>query len=247
MKRLNSMWRKLRGYVQSIFAYCMLVPIALVLLTPCVLIALIFPTPWILKSRFFFGCLNLLYRAVVFLTGQKITIRGERVLSQGPAIIIANHQSALDIPLVGMLMHGYPHVWYVLDVYAKKPVLSWLVKKIGISVDQNNPTSAARALIKGIRMVENEHAHIIIFPEGGRYTDGKIHSFMPGVAILAKTLQRPVIPICMPDNYKVLPPGHFILSPHEIHVILGPTFTYQETDTHEQFIERVQAWFTQYC
>ena len=42
-----------------------------------------------------------------------IKVVGLENIPHTPAIIAANHQSALDIPLVGNLMRCYPHIWFL--------------------------------------------------------------------------------------------------------------------------------------
>ena len=40
-----------------------------------------------------------------------IHVEGKENLIEQPAIIIANHQSSLDIPVIGALFDHHPHVW----------------------------------------------------------------------------------------------------------------------------------------
>ena len=234
--------RKIPEFIRSCFSYILVSIIFIICLGPCLLLLCLVPEHKRYDSHLLFWVINLCYKGIVKSTLLPVRIVGEANL-KNPAIYVANHQSSLDIPLVGSLLHGYPHTWYVLEYYAKKPVLSFLVNRLAVSLDQKDLTKAARALIKGIRLIENKNRSIIIFPEGGRFIDGKVHEFMQGFAIIAKKTGRPVIPVYMPNNGEIYPPGSFILHAKPLTAIIGEPIYYQEDDTDESFSQRVYKWF----
>ena len=86
---------------------------------------------------------------------------------------------------------------------------------------------------------------MIIFPEGGRYSDGKVHDFLWGFAIIARKTGRPVVPVLIVDTYKVYPMGSFFVNYSPIKVIIGKPFVMLEQESDEAFIKRVHAWFLQ--
>lgn len=218
--------------------------IMLVSILPVLILLLILPARVCRENRLIFWFLNFFYRATVGALLVPTTIVGGENLSQKPAIIIANHQSSLDIPVVGSVLNRHPHVWFALSYYSNLPVLGFFVRRLGIAVDHENG-GAARSLREGVRFAQESNSHIIIFPEGGRFNDGTVHEFLQGFAFLARMSRRPVIPIFMPHNGKIYPPYSFFIYWHPLKVVIGPQFMYDEHDTDETFIQRVHAWFDQ--
>lgn len=198
-------------------------------------------------NRLIFWFLHMTYKSAVWATFLPVRIRGESIATDEPCIIIANHQSALDIPVVGLLCNKHPHFWFVLDYYAHKPVLGFVIRRIGITVTRTDAARDARALINGIKYMQECAAHAIIFPEGTRHQDGKVHEFRPGFSLLARKTKRPVIPVLLRNLGAILPPD--TISMHArlpIEVIVGPRYYYDVNETDEQFLARLNEWYQQH-
>jgi 1-acyl-sn-glycerol-3-phosphate acyltransferase len=174
-------------------------------------------------------------------------LSGLQNVPEEPAIFVANHQSALDIPVVGALSRGAPHVWLVLAYYLNTPVLGFFIRRMFIPVERDQPTKAAESLRKMIRILQHQPQHLIIFPEGARHMDGLIHEFYEGFALIAKTTRRPVIPVYMPNNSCIYPVYSFYVYACPLDVMVGEPMYIQEGETEAAFSQRVHAWFeTQY-
>ena len=185
-----------------------------------------------------------IYRSLVWATFAPVTIKGaEHMPPDEPAIIIGNHQSSLDIPVIALLLQGQPHLWLALAYYARKPGLGIFIRKMGVPVDRERKSGAARALMSMLRAIQGSDRHVIVFPEGSRYTDGEIHAFFRGFAVLACKTNRPVIPVFMPYNKDILPPGHFLVHWHPLEVVIGEPFRCGEDEDVEEFTKRVREWF----
>lgn len=172
-----------------------------------------------------------------------IKIKGEYGIPYDPAIIIANHESALDIPLLGALMHGHPHIWLATNHLFKLPLFSFFLPRATVVVDIESPTKGMRSLLKAINLVKNRQMHIVLFPEGGRYQDDHLHDFYSGFVLLAKKTGKPVIPVRLFNAGKVYPVHSNLMGWHTITVVIGKPFTYQVDETDEQFKQRVFQWF----
>jgi 1-acyl-sn-glycerol-3-phosphate acyltransferase len=170
-------------------------------------------------------------------------MQGEENLPRDAAIFVGNHQSALDIPVMGSLCNGFPHVWLVLAYYVDTPVLGFFIRRMFIPVDRAHAGKAARSLLQVYRFIKDHQRHLIIFPEGARFIDGEIHPFYEGFAVLAKKTGRPVIPVLMPNNRVIYPPASFYIYPGAIKIIIGEPFYYKPDETDEQFTARVRDWF----
>lgn len=231
--------------IRSLVAYIIIVCAGLICLIPIV-INLFLPARYRYANRIYFFFLDFFYNAVLYSLCVPIRIVGKENIPEKksrPVIFIGNHQSSLDIPVMGYVCHGHAHVWLILEYYANHPIIGPMVRRMNITVDRDNSIKAARSLIKVIRFLENYNSHLIIFPEGRRYVDGKIHQFFEGFAIIARKTQRPVIPVYMKSNYKIFAPNRIFVRFAPLDIIIGKPFMYNSTDTDELFTERVRNWF----
>ncbi len=228
--------------IRTLITY-MLIGIAFLICGPPALLMLCLPPKYRFRNKVYLFFVDLFYRATLRAGFMPIDIKGKENIPHTPAIIIANHQSSLDIPLVGSLLNRHPHVWFTLAYYARHPILGFIVRRAGVIVDTQVSYKAARSLIQVMRLAEKYRCHIIIFPEGARFADRQVHTFFAGFAILAKKTGFPVIPICIINNYKIYPPGSFLIHRYPIKAYIGAPMVIQAHETDEQFVERVRAWF----
>lgn len=233
----------LRILLRTLFCYLLVGVLLVFTVVPIMLLLLVLPQKKSYDNALVFWFMDMLYKGVLGATLVPVLVDGRENISDDPAIFVANHQSALDIIFLGSLVDGYPHVWYALSYYARIPVLGFFIRRIGVPIDRDNLTSAARSLIKGIKLIQGQKRHIMIFPEGGRFNDGTVHDFLRGFAIIARKTGRPVVPVFMPYNGKVYPPRSFFIYRHTLYAKIGEAFTYNENDTDETFSNRVHTWF----
>lgn len=231
--------------LRTIFIYFLIACVVIPIMTPLLLLIVCLPHRVCQDSDVIFYLLDLLYKGIMGAALVPISVVGKEYLSTEPAIIVANHQSSLDILFIGSLLDGYPHFWYALSYYANIPVLGSFIRCIGMPLDRSTPTGAGRALMRGIDMIAGKNRHVVLFPEGGRFNDGRVHDFLRGFAIIARKTGRPVIPIFMPYNGIVYPPHSFLIDYHRLKAVIGGPFMLQENETDEAFIARVHAWFDQ--
>ena len=153
----------------------------------------------------------------------QLHISGETIAHpRNPYVVVSNHQSLADIPLISNL--PWEMKWMGKVELFKIPVVGWMMSLAGdIAVDRKNPRSGALALIKAQRYLE-KYCSVMIFPEGTRTLDGRVRPFTDGAFHLAIRAKVPVLPLvldgsrdCIPKNswkfgkpsdiqLKVLPP-----------------------------------------
>jgi len=158
-------------------------------------------------------------------------------------LIVANHQSTLDVPFVGSLVGVFPHLWLAKKEVFEWPVFRFVAFRLAVPIDISSLQKAMRSLLKSVQVLNRYKAHGIIFPEGARYTDGNIHDFYGGFAILARRTERPVIPVRIFNLNRVYPPGSFIVHSHPVRMVIGKPMTIQEGESDEAFKDRVRQWF----
>jgi 1-acyl-sn-glycerol-3-phosphate acyltransferase len=229
---------------RTIISYLIIITAGLICVIPCVVVACL-PKKIRYDNRFYYWVTYFFYRAVVFSTFVPVTITYEapQELYDEAAIIISNHQSSLDIPLIGVVVKQHPHVWLFLSRYAKVPIFGFIVNRMNVAVDYKWLRKLVGSLSQTLDIINGRKSHIILFPEGGRYTDGNVHNFFYGFAILAKNSSRPVIPIILHDVYKAFPPGALFVRDHAIRVHVGKAFRYLPGEAEDEFVSRVYAWY----
>ena len=163
-----------------------------------------------------------------------------------PAIIVINHSSALDIPIVANILNAYPHIWISKDTYGKIPFFGFVMKRLNVLVNRESPASGRQALLTAINLVQNKNRHVVIFPEGRRFGDGRIHKFHAGFAILASKLNRPVIPVLVQGLNSIYPKNSYLINSelNPVNIVIGePMFYNKPQETSQEFVTRVQNWF----
>lgn len=231
--------------LRNLFSRFLLIVITIIFFIP-IAIFICFPERYRYRYPIIFYPVHWFYVAILKCSFLPITYKGlENIPKNQPVIFAANHQSTLDIPLVGVLSKGVPHVWLAKAELMDSIFIRWVVPLLSVLVDVSSPRNAMLSLRKILAIVNNHHRNLIIFPEGTRRTDGKVHDFFKGFAILAKKTGRMVIPVCIIGINKAYPPETFWLRLYPVTVIVGKPFLYEESDTDESFKERVHSWFVE--
>jgi len=192
---------KTSDIVFTLFSYLLFILFGIVVV-PIGLLFFLIPKRWLYEFKPYYWFLHAVYWLMLQCTFLSITYVGRYNVPRQPAIIVANHQSSLDIPLVGLLMRGYPHIWLAWSELFKPLFHRAILSRLAVSVDVTSPHKAMRSLITSISIIRDRNMDAIIFPEGSRFTDGKVHDFYLGFVMLAKKTSRPVVPVCIKDVFK---------------------------------------------
>ena len=106
-----------------------------------------------------------------------------------PSIIIANHSSSFDV-LCLMTLH--PDLLFVTnDSQQNNPFYGKVIK----NADFYPVSLGYGVLSERLKPFVDSGFSVVVFPEGTRSTDGKIHRFHQGAFFLAKSLGLPVTPV----------------------------------------------------
>ncbi|MFH0898127.1 MAG: lysophospholipid acyltransferase family protein [bacterium] len=197
-------------------------------------------------SRLYFFLTSIFSRLCIYSTFISYSIKGTDHLPlypDNPSIILINHSSIMDIPLVEIILKSYPRIWISND-YSRCPLIGPLLKRMHIIINRRKPLEALR---KAIALTKNKKRHILIFPEGTRHNDGKIHNFYAGFALLAERLQRPIIPIAIHGLNKICPKKQYLIdsSACTVKISIGKPIHYDPTTPRKDFIDKVQHWFVE--
>jgi 1-acyl-sn-glycerol-3-phosphate acyltransferase len=140
----------------------------------------------------------------------KVQITGkEHLPCNSPHVIVANHQSFVDILVLFRLRIHYKWVSKVENFRA--PLVGW-------NMTLNRYIPIARGTMKGnlqmMRSCEEALRHgnsLMMFPEGTRSPDGAMRPFKDGAFELALRTQSPILPVVIDGTSRALPKGGLLL------------------------------------
>ncbi|HUF07399.1 MAG TPA: lysophospholipid acyltransferase family protein [Candidatus Binatia bacterium] len=128
----------------------------------------------------------------------------ERVPRSGAFLLVANHCSQLDPPLLGWAT-GY-QVDRIVHFMAKDemrrwPVIGWLADRAGVFfVRRGERDRAAQRLALDLLA---EGRPVGVFPEGTRSRDGRMRAARPGAALLAMRSGVPIVPVGIAGTHRL--------------------------------------------
>lgn len=158
------------------------------------------------------------------------------------AIFVANHQSTLDLFLIGDVVQHRPQTWLSWNKWWNYPVLGQVVNYSCIPVYFGDKPLGSSAVRSSVDRINAGHS-IVLFPESQRFYDGAIHEFKTGFAAMAKLTNLPVVPIYIDGVSDLLPPKSRMLQWNKLALNVGKPFTMDQNETVKEFKDRVREWF----
>jgi 1-acyl-sn-glycerol-3-phosphate acyltransferase len=80
----------------------------------------------------------------------------------------------------------------------------------------------------------------IVFPEGLRTPDGRIHSFRPGIGMMAVRLRVPIVPIKLAGLYEIYSEHDSWPRRGPVHVAIGRPLTFPGGSTYEGVAQQLE-------
>jgi 1-acyl-sn-glycerol-3-phosphate acyltransferase len=167
-------------------------------------------------------CARTWCRMIAVTAGARIIVRGLENLPRDQAcVVIANHQSYLDIPAIW----GYLPLQF--RILARRnlfyiPFLGWFLWRAGhIPVDRENARSAVANVKRAVDKL-NSGCSIVIFPEGTRSDDGALQEFKGGGFKIALKAGVPIVPVTIIGTARVLKKNSLVFHPGRVEVIVDP-------------------------
>lgn len=127
--------------------------------------------------------------------GLTYMIEGMEHIPDGPAIIMAKHQSTWEtLALRGLLRKE--QAWVLKRELMRVPVFGWAMATLNpIAIDRKAGSKAAKQVIAQGKACLEEGRIVIIFPEGTRTAPGEKRKYGIGGGLLAEKSGYPVIPV----------------------------------------------------
>jgi 1-acyl-sn-glycerol-3-phosphate acyltransferase len=163
-------------------------------------------------------------RILLRLIGVRVTVEGfEHVEDDRRYVVMANHESALDIPT---LLTALPAA-LGLRFLARKdlfgvPFLGWAMTSAGfVPVDRDDRSTAPAMLAKTLGEVRRGGSPLV-FPEQTWTTDGRLLPFARGGFLVALKTGLPILPVGLEGPRLAMPPDEGVVRPRPVTVRIGP-------------------------
>ena len=146
----------------------------------------------------------------------------QNIPAEGGVLVVSNHQSHLDPPLVGI---GIPRrINYLArdTLFAFAP-FGWLIQSVG-SIPIDREGIGLGGIKESLRRLKRGEM-VLIFPEGTRTRDGQIAPFRPGFTALAVRSKAAILPVAIEGAFQVWPRWRKWPGAGQIRVHFGVPFT----------------------
>ena len=130
-------------------------------------------------------------------------VNREKLIEDGPVLIVSNHQSFLDPPMLGISYED--GIYFFARKTLFQGIFKWALPLCqAIPIDQENPDAAS---LKHVIRLLKSGKRVLVFPEGSRTPDGKIHDGMGGIGLILSKTKVPVQPLRISGAYEAFPIG----------------------------------------
>jgi len=164
-------------------------------------------------------------------------VHPERLIESGGVLVVSNHASFLDPPMVGICFRGPMH-FFARETLFRGP-FAWLLPRLHcIPVGRGRAETAS--LRKALAVLQ-EGNRLLLFPEGTRSEDGNLIEPEPGVGFLIARCGVPVLPVRVFGAYEAYPRGAKFPKPGRVTVVVGEPVDFSAIPEEIKGRERYEA------
>ena len=214
----NSFLHNLRYFPRTFFV------IFTLLITTFPVAAIIYLLTFITKDQQLFTSLIRVWANFnLWVSGLKINVTGlENIDKKKQYIVIANHESALDIFLgIGKIPL---QIRMVSKIGVKKlPIIGRLmVRLFFVFVDRTNTKESVKNLNETMKKITQHNISLFIFPEGSRRKNVPLLPFKKGAFVLGIKNNLPILPIIFRNTGTITPPDTIWVRKRKVDVDILP-------------------------
>jgi len=146
---------------------------------------------------------------VLRLCGTRFAVeRDPGILPRTPYVLVANHQSMFDIPIVASyLVSNFPKYVAKRELARWIPSISFNLRHGGNAlIDRGNRAQALAAIAELGRSAQARGVSVVIYPEGTRARHGTVGPFKPAgtLALLESAPALAVVPVVIDGSWELL-------------------------------------------
>lgn len=178
--------------------------------------------------------------------GLTYRVIGKENIPQGPAIILAKHQSAWET--IALQQVFPPQTWVLKRELLHIPFFGWSLRATKpVAINRGSTKEALRQVLEQGKQRLDEGLWMVIFPEGTRTLPGMRGRYAIGGAMLAERSGYPVVPVAHNAGEFWKAKG-FLKYPGEITVVIGPVIDstqYKAGEINRQVEEWIENTMSQ--
>ncbi|MGH7869905.1 MAG: lysophospholipid acyltransferase family protein [Candidatus Dormibacteraceae bacterium] len=163
---------------------------------------------------------------------------------QAPVILVSNHVSHADTQLLLYALpdHVREHtvVAAAADYWYSHPWLGRVVS-VWLNTFPFARSGSPKAVLASSRRLLMAGWNLLIYPEGGRSSDGRMQEFKPGIGWLAVENRTAVIPMHVCGSHRIMPKGQWIPLPAPVTVRIGKPLWPVAGEGVRVFTSRIEA------
>ena len=161
-----------------------------------------------------------------FIVFTRWKVKGEEnIPSQGPVLIVANHLTNADPPLLCVSLNREVRFMAKEELF-KIPVLGWIIPRMR-AFPVRRGTADRRALRRAMDLLKRGEV-VTIFLEGTRSEDGTLQDPELGFALIALKTRAPVVPMALIGTDTVLPRHCWHFKVGKVRVRIGKPMTFPD-------------------
>lgn len=159
--------------------------------------------------------------SLLSLTGTRLSVSGLDHVPEGPCIVIANHSSYLDGPILSAALP--PRFGFVImREMTRVPFAHFLLRRIGSEFVERKDTHKGASDARRILHKAHRQESLAFFPEGSIFSEPGLRRFHNGAFVAAVRGKLPVVPVVIRGSRDMLPAARRLPRPGRIEVIIKP-------------------------
>lgn len=141
------------------------------------------------------------------------------VPGRGGAILAANHQSYLDPPMIAAPLTRPVSFMAKSELFTNRFFGAFIRNLHAFPIRQGRGDRGA--ILETVKRLEEGYL-LNIYPEGSRSETGDLGPLLPGLALVVRKAQVPVVPTIIDGSFNAWPRGRPMFRPHPITIVYGP-------------------------
>ena len=176
------------------------------------------------RWSWFYAAMKVLAVALMRLMFRLESVGSENIPERGPVLVVANHSSVLDPPLVGGAS-GRQLTYLAKAELFEIPLFSALIHALNARPIRRE--GADPSALRTARRALDEGGALLVFPEGTRGEEGDIRPAKPGAGLLAVSSGAAVVPVYISGSGRAWPRGRRLPRPAKVTVTFGKPLRFE--------------------
>jgi 1-acyl-sn-glycerol-3-phosphate acyltransferase len=162
-------------------------------------------------------------KGLVFITrvaGMRVQVEGRENIPNGVCLFAANHTSNADAAaIVGAIPRR-------LAIFARKSLFDIPIVGLAFSlakfvpVDRGNRDAALASVRQAVEYIKTGSS-FLVYPEGTRSPDGRMHRFKKGSFVIAIEGGVPIVPVACSGAHRIMKKNSLVIRPGKVTVRFG--------------------------